>query len=79
MKHLVIIIPAFNEERGIGGILDGMPKGIESISQIDVIVIDDGSTDRTEQIAREKGVEVITQMLTDNSILKIFLNLSHLS
>lgn len=60
MKHLAIIIPAFNEEQGIGSILDGIPKGIEGISKIDVVVIDDGSTDSTEQIAREKGVEVIT-------------------
>ncbi|UCC38801.1 MAG: glycosyltransferase family 2 protein [Candidatus Aminicenantes bacterium] len=60
MRHLVIIIPAFNEEKGIGSILDGMPKAIESISEIDVIVINDGSTDNTEKIAREKGAEVIT-------------------
>jgi len=60
MKHLAIIIPAFNEEKGIASILDGIPEIIEGINKIDIIVINDGSTDNTEQIAREKGVEVST-------------------
>jgi glycosyltransferase involved in cell wall biosynthesis len=60
MKQLAIIIPAFNEEKGIASILDGIPEIIEGIDKVDVIVINDGSTDNTEQIAREKGVEVIT-------------------
>jgi glycosyltransferase involved in cell wall biosynthesis len=60
MKHLVVIIPAYNEEKGISSILDGIPKKIEGISRIEVVVINDGSTDNTEKIAKDKGAEVIT-------------------
>jgi len=60
MKHLVIIIPAFNEEEGIGKILDGYPKDIQGIGKINIIVINDGSTDKTEEIAKNKGAHVIS-------------------
>lgn len=52
-----IIIPAFNEQDWIGRTIDLVrAAGI----QARVIVVNDGSTDRTAEIAREKGVEVIS-------------------
>lgn len=55
-----IVIPAFNEEKGIGGVLDSL-KEIVKNSQIkhEIIVVDDGSVDRTAQIARKKGAIVL--------------------
>lgn len=50
-----IVMPAHNEERAIAAVLDGLRKeGWE-----DVIVIDDGSRDRTAEIAMEKGAVVV--------------------
>ncbi len=52
---VVIVIPALNEERAIGKVLDDIPRQYVS----EVIVVDNGSTDRTPEIAREKGARVV--------------------
>ncbi len=49
-----IVIPAYNESRTIGQLLDELSSRID-----DVIVVDDGSNDRTGLIAKEKGAHVI--------------------
>jgi len=54
--NLWIVIPAYNEERSIGGVLDALKH--EGYRQI--IVANDGSNDRTAEIARSKGAVVIT-------------------
>jgi len=54
MMQSVIIIPALNEERAIGGVVRSV------IAQADrVIVVDNGSTDATAACAREAGAEII--------------------
>ncbi len=52
-----IIIPARNEERNIAPLLDSIARS--SLQPDEVIVVDDGSTDRTAQIARSHGARVI--------------------
>ncbi len=57
-KDLLIIMPAFNEEANIGRFLDRLLA--EDVSKIaDVVVIDDGSSDGTGRIVKEKGVPLI--------------------
>ena len=57
MKKTLIIIPAYNEEKNV-------PRVIEEIQRIglsgEIIVVDDGSTDSTPEIAGERGVKVIS-------------------
>jgi glycosyltransferase involved in cell wall biosynthesis len=60
MKKLIIIIPAFNEEKGIAHVIDGIPEKVEGIEEINILVIDDGSTDGTKKIVEKKGIEVIS-------------------
>ncbi len=57
---LIVIIPALNEEATIGQVLDSIPAEIEGIDEIEKLVIDDGSADRTAEISREKGAEVVS-------------------
>jgi glycosyltransferase involved in cell wall biosynthesis len=57
---LVINIPCFNEEKTLGSVLQQLPKKLEGINTIEVLVIDDGSTDKTAKIAKEFGAKVIT-------------------
>lgn len=65
MKKISIVIPALNEEEGIGAVLQELPlRALEEMGyETEVLVIDNGSTDRTAQIAREHGATVILQPL----------------
>jgi len=58
--NLVILIPALNEAASIAGVIDSMPKKIEGVDQIEVLVVDDGSTDDTAQLAQNAGATVIS-------------------
>jgi len=53
-KRISVIIPAYNEEKRIGKVLQRIPEFVD-----EVIVVDDGSNDRTSEVARKFGVEVI--------------------
>ncbi|MDO4899373.1 glycosyltransferase family 2 protein [Actinomyces sp.] len=54
---LFIQVPCLNEERTLGMVLDTIPRQIEGVDEIEILVIDDGSTDRTLEVAREHGVK----------------------
>ncbi len=56
---LVIQIPCLDEEETLAETIGGLPRHIDGIEEIDIIVIDDGSTDRTAQVAEEAGAQVI--------------------
>lgn len=56
---LIIQIPCFNEEKTLPLVLKSIPKRIRGISEIETLIIDDGSTDKTIHIARKLGVNHI--------------------
>jgi glycosyltransferase involved in cell wall biosynthesis len=62
-KKISIVIPALNEEKGIGPVLKQIPiKALNAMDyDVEVMVIDNGSTDRTGHIARSHGATVIVQ------------------
>lgn len=53
----VVFVPAWNEEGNLPGVLDELHAGLP---EADVLVVDDGSTDRTADVAREHGAEVLS-------------------
>ena len=53
---IAVIVPALNEEHSIGLVLAAIPDWVD-----DVIVADNGSTDRTAAIAREHGARVVSE------------------
>ena len=55
MNDTVVFIPAWNEEDNLPAVLDALRA---EIPDADVLVVDDGSTDRTAEVAREHGAEV---------------------
>jgi glycosyltransferase involved in cell wall biosynthesis len=57
MTDTVVFIPAWNEEDNLPAVLEGLNAGIPDA---DVLVVDDGSTDRTAEVAREHGAEVVS-------------------
>lgn len=54
---VIIQIPCLNEEKTLPLVLKDIPKKIKNVDNIEVLVIDDGSTDKTLQIAKEHGVK----------------------
>ncbi|REJ67303.1 MAG: glycosyltransferase family 2 protein [Planctomycetota bacterium] len=57
--RLAVSIPALNEEATLAQVIEAIPESIDGIEEILVIVIDDGSTDRTAEIALECGAHLI--------------------
>jgi glycosyltransferase involved in cell wall biosynthesis len=62
---LIIQIPCFNEEDQLPATLADLPRQLDGVDEIEWLVIDDGSTDRTIEVARENGVDHIVR-LTNN-------------
>jgi glycosyltransferase involved in cell wall biosynthesis len=62
---LIIQIPCFNEESALPATLADLPREIEGVETVEWLVIDDGSTDRTVDVARENGVDHVVR-LTNN-------------
>jgi len=60
---LAIIIPAYNEEKVVGEVLKGLPKTIKGVNEIVPIVVDDGSTDRTYDIAKKDTKHVLRHII----------------
>jgi len=61
MKKLVVMVPCYNEEKGIGTVIDNIPysnlKGLGY--DVEVLVVDNNSKDRTSEVAKSKGVKVL--------------------
>lgn len=56
-KKILVLIPAYNEENTIEGVIESVRK---EVPPCEIVVVNDGSIDRTERLAREKGVKVLT-------------------
>lgn len=57
MKKTVVIIPALNEERSIGQVIADIPRDLAT----EIVVVDNGSTDSTAQVASDSGATVIDE------------------
>ena len=55
-EKILALLPAYNEEAHLGQVLDAVKRQIGNI-----LVVDDGSKDRTAAIAREAGVELLSR------------------
>jgi len=62
---LIIQIPCFNEQEQLPSTLADLPREVPGVDEVEWLVIDDGSTDRTVEVAREHGVHHVVS-LTNN-------------
>ena len=70
---LVVFIPAYNEEETIGKVILDIPKKISGFDQIEVLVINDGSQDRTVEVAMNAGADKIVSHPTNMGIGATFM------
>src|ERR671929_2053663 len=62
---LIIQIPCFDEEEQLPATLADLPRELAGVDELEWLVVDDGSTDRTVEVARSHGVDHIVR-LTNN-------------
>src|SRR5712691_5820880 len=70
---LIIQVPCFNEEATLGLTLSELPHQLPGIDLIERLIINDGSTDRTLEVAREHGVEHIVSFPRNQGLARAFL------
>jgi glycosyltransferase involved in cell wall biosynthesis len=70
---LIIQIPCYNEEKTLALALAELPREVPGFDQVEWLIIDDGSTDTTHQVAAENGVDHIVSYTRNQGLAKVFM------
>jgi glycosyltransferase involved in cell wall biosynthesis len=73
MTKLIIQIPCFNEEKSLPVSLKELPRSLPGIDKIEWLIIDDGSTDRTIEVAQSMGVDHVVRQIRHQGLAKGFM------
>jgi glycosyltransferase involved in cell wall biosynthesis len=69
---LIIQIPCLNEEATLPVTIGDLPQRVDGFDSVELLVIDDGSTDRTVDVAREQGVDHIVRLTNNKGLAAAF-------
>ncbi len=69
---LIIQIPCYNEAETLGVTLKDLPRTVEGFETVEWLVIDDGSTDNTSEVAKRHGVDHIVRLIKNQGLAKGF-------
>ena len=69
---LIIQIPCLNEEEALPVTLADLPREVEGFEKVEWLIIDDGSTDRTIEVAREHGVDHVVRLTNNKGLASGF-------
>src|SRR5882672_10476635 len=69
---LIVQIPCFNEEATLPQTIADIPRSIEGVDRVEILIIDDGSSDRTVEIAQALGVDHIVRHKTNKGLAGSF-------
>lgn len=70
---LIIQIPCYNEEETLPVTIGELPKEISGIDIIETLLIDDGSTDKSVEVARSLGVDHIVELQNNKGLARTFM------
>lgn len=70
--HLIIQIPSFNEESTLPSAIGDLPHEIAGVDRIEYLVIDDGSSDRTAEVAKECGAHHVLRLGSNRGLATAF-------
>jgi glycosyltransferase involved in cell wall biosynthesis len=57
---LVVLVPCFDEVHTVGEVVRAVPRQLAGVASVEIVVLDDGSTDATAERAREAGAQVLS-------------------
>ena len=73
MSHLIIQIPAYNEAETIGATLAALPRQVPGFAKVEWLLVDDGSRDRTVDIARAGGIDHVVSLSHNRGLASAFM------
>lgn len=73
MTKLIIQIPCYNEEATLGLTLSLLPRQLPGVDCVEWLIIDDGSCDRTIEVAKDCGVDHIVRFARNQGLAKAFM------
>jgi glycosyltransferase involved in cell wall biosynthesis len=74
---LIIQIPCFNEEKTLPEVIRDLPRELPGVDRIEYLVIDDGSSDNTVEVARQLGVHHVISLGSNQGLATAFLTGIH--
>src|SRR5262245_24789585 len=69
---LVIQIPSHDEEGTLKATIRELPRAVAGFDEIEVLVVDDGSTDETAAVARRAGADRVVRLPTRQGLARAF-------
>ena len=68
----IVQVPCYNEAPWLKTCLDALPRTLPGVSQVEFLVVDDGSTDGTSEVARDCGVNHIVRLASHQGLARAF-------
>jgi glycosyltransferase involved in cell wall biosynthesis len=72
VPKLAVVIPALDEEGTVGAVVAGVPRRILGVGEVEVIVVDDGSTDATGEVAVRAGADRVVAHRRNRGLVACF-------
>src|SRR5262249_46905007 len=72
MVKLIVQIPCFNEEGSLAETLAALPKSLPGVDVIETLIVDDGSTDDTAEVARASGATYLLRFPVNLGLARAF-------